>query len=122
MFDQKGVVTLVGPVDEDALLEASLEGGAETYELIELDEDTAGVDVFCSPNDLEQLDTTLKTHGYQVRQSELRWIPSNTIMVEDSDQARLLLKLMDALEDLDDIQSVTANFDMTDDLMATVAA
>jgi YebC/PmpR family DNA-binding regulatory protein len=122
MFDQKGVVTLVGPVDEDALLEASIDGGAETYELIDLDDETPGIDVFCSPNDLEQLDTALKNHGYQVQQSELRWIPSNTVMVEASDQARLLLKLMDALEDLDDIQSVTANFDIADDVLAAAIA
>ena len=112
MFDHKGVVTIADPGDEDALLEAALEGGAETYDLIDLDEDTAGVEVFCAPPDLEQLDTALKAHGYAVQQSELRWIPSNTVMVTDPDQARLLMKLMDALEDLDDVQSVTANFDL----------
>ena len=121
MFTQKGVVTLVGPVDEEALLEVSLEGGAETYEMVELDEDTPGVEVFCDPADLEQLDTALKHDSYQVQQAELRWIPSNTILVEDDDQARLLLKLMDALEDLDDVQSVTANFDMADELMTAAA-
>ena len=49
MFNQKGVITLIGPVDEEALLEASLEGGAETYELVQLDEDTEGVEVFWRP-------------------------------------------------------------------------
>jgi len=122
MFNQKGVITLIGPVDEEALLEASLEGGAETYELVQLDEDTEGVEVFCDPADLEHLDTSLKDHNYQVQQAELRWIPSNTILVEDNDQARLLLKLMDALEDLDDVQSVTANFDMAEELMAASVA
>lgn len=112
MFDQKGVVTVAHPGDEDALLEAALVGGAETYDLIDLDEDTPGAEVFCAPQDLEQLDTTLKTYGYTVQQSELRWISSNTVVVSDPDQARLLLKLMDALEDLDDVQSVTANFDL----------
>jgi transcriptional/translational regulatory protein YebC/TACO1 len=115
-------VTLVGPVEEDALLEASLEGGAESYDMVELDEETEGVEVFCDPNDLEQLDTVLKAHNYQVQSAELRWIPSNTVLVDDGEQARLLLKLMDALDDLDDIQSVTANFDMADDLMTASAA
>jgi YebC/PmpR family DNA-binding regulatory protein len=122
MFEQKGVVTLAEPGDEEALLEAAMEGGAETYELTDLDEDTPGVDVFCHPSDLEQLDTTLKAHQYTVQQTELRWIPSNTVMVDDPEQARFLLKLMDALEDLDDVQSVTANFDLAEDLLATMAA
>lgn len=99
-----------------------MEGGAETYELIDLDEDTPGAEVFCAPNDLETLDTALKAHGYAVQQTELRWIPSNTVVVDDPDQARLLMRLMDALEDLDDVQSVTANFDLAEDLMADWAA
>lgn len=117
MFAQKGVVTLKGPVDEDGLLEASLEGGAESYELVEVDEE-AGAEVFTAIADLETLNQTLSDRGYPVVQAELRWIPENTIEVTDPDQARSLLKLMDALEDLDDVQSVTANFDMAEDLMA----
>ncbi len=112
MFDQKGVVTIAAPGDEERLLEVVMEGGAETYELIDLDEETPGAEVFCAPVDLETLDTALKTYGYAVQQSELRWIPSNTVAVTDPDQARLLMKLMEALEDLDDVQSVTANFDL----------
>ncbi|MGB3312761.1 MAG: YebC/PmpR family DNA-binding transcriptional regulator [Nodosilinea sp.] len=126
MFEQKGVVTIVEPGDEEALLEAAMEGGAETYDLTTLlnnrDEEIPGAEVFSAPADLELLDTALKAHGYTVQQVELRWIPSNTIMVDDPDQARLLIKLMDALEDLDDVQSVTANFDMAEDLMEAIAA
>lgn len=122
MFDQKGVVTIADPGDEEALLEAAMEGGAETYEIIDLDEDTPGAEIFCAPPDLEQLDTALKARGYAVQQSELRWIPSNTVMVSDPDQARLLMKLMDALEDLDDVQSVTANFDLDEAAMSDLAA
>ncbi|MBD2260472.1 YebC/PmpR family DNA-binding transcriptional regulator [Pseudanabaena sp. FACHB-2040] len=122
MFAQKGVVTLAGPIDEDTLLEASLEGGAESYELTEIDEDTPGAEVLCAPTDLESLDGALKQQGYDVRQAELRWLSNNTVDVQDTDQARALLKLMDALEDLDDVQSVTANFEMAEDLMAASAA
>lgn len=122
MFEQKGVVTVAGPIDEDALLEASLEGGAESYELTEVDEDLDGAEVFCAPLDLEALDGALKAQGYQVLQAELRWIPGNTVEVQDPAQAKALLKLMDALDNLDDIQSVAANFDMADDLMAVTAA
>lgn len=128
MFDQKGVVTLKGkadpkgrgfePIDEEALLEASLEGGAETYELIDLDEDTPGAEVYTDALNLENLVQVLRDQDYNVVQAELRWLASNSVEVADPDQARQLLRLMDALEDLDDVQSVTANFDMADDMMA----
>ncbi|MEM9908601.1 MAG: YebC/PmpR family DNA-binding transcriptional regulator [Cyanobacteria bacterium P01_D01_bin.44] len=117
MFDQKGVVVLAGDLDEEALLEAALEGGAESYELTDIDEDIPGAEVFCAPSDLEPLSDTLKASGYTVREFELRWIPSNSIEVTDSEHAKSLIKMMDTLEDLDDVQSVTANFDMSDELM-----
>ncbi|RZM75713.1 YebC/PmpR family DNA-binding transcriptional regulator [Leptolyngbya iicbica LK] len=122
MFDQKGVVTVVGPVDEDALLEAAIEGGAESYEATQIDDDRDGFDVFCDPSDLETLNNALQAADYAIAQVENRWIPSNTIDVTDTDHARSLLKMMDALEDLDDVQSVTANFDMAEDLMAASVA
>ncbi len=117
MFDQKGVVTVAGPLDEDDLLEASLEGGAESYEMTEVDE-TDGAEVFTEVTGLEILNQTLKERDYTIVGTELRWIPGNSVEVTDPDQARSLLKLMDALEDLDDIQTVTANFDMADDLIS----
>lgn len=119
MFAQKGVVQIAGAVDEDELLEASLEGGAESYELIQdEDEDEALALVFTSVGNLETLERSLKQKGFAVKQSEVRWIPNNTVEVTDAMQARSLLKLIDALEDLDDVQNVTANFEMAEDLMS----
>jgi YebC/PmpR family DNA-binding regulatory protein len=118
MFEQKGVVILAGAVAEEQLLEASLEGGAQTYELSEEEEDTPLAEVFTEVSNLETLNQTLKEKGLPVREAELRWIPSNTIEVTEPDLARSLLKLMDALEDLDDVQSVTANFEMAEELMS----
>ncbi|BAY34082.1 hypothetical protein NIES2107_59870 [Nostoc carneum NIES-2107] len=114
MFDQKGVCTVQGVVDEEQLLEASLEGGAESYEMVE-DE---MVEVFSEVENLEILNKTLKDKGFKVTDAELRWIPSNTVEVTDSDQARSLLKLIDTLEGLDDVQNVTSNFEMAENLMA----
>lgn len=117
MFAQKGVVTIEGIIqDEDSLLEASLEGGAESYELLE-NEENPGAEVFSAVPDLETLMQRLKTQGYLVQGAELRWIPGNTMEVNEPDQAKLLLKLMDALEDVDDVQTVTANFEMSDELL-----
>ncbi|MBI4779858.1 MAG: YebC/PmpR family DNA-binding transcriptional regulator [Oscillatoriophycideae cyanobacterium NC_groundwater_1537_Pr4_S-0.65um_50_18] len=126
MFAQRGVVTVTGKplgkgrfeaIEEDALLEACLEGGAESYELIEL-EDVPAAEVLTDANSLESLAQVLKEQGYSVAQAELRWIPNNSVEVTDPDQARSLLRLMDALEELDDVQSATANFEMSEDLMA----
>jgi transcriptional/translational regulatory protein YebC/TACO1 len=61
---------------------------------------------------------SLQATGFKVTESELRWIPSNTVEVGDPEQARSLLKPIDALENLDDAQNVTANFEMSDELMS----
>lgn len=113
MFEQKGVVVLAPPINEEQLLEASLEGGAESYELIEDD----SAEVFTDVGNLESLSQMLKETGFSVSDVELRWIPSNTVEVNDLEQARSLLKLIDTLESLDDVQNVTANFEMADQLM-----
>jgi len=116
MFEHKGVVLLAPPINEEQLLEASLEGGAESYELIE-DEDGISAEVFTDVANLESLSQMLKETGFSVSEVELRWIPSNTVEVNDLEQARSLLKLIDTLESLDDVQNVTANFEMADQLM-----
>jgi YebC/PmpR family DNA-binding regulatory protein len=117
MFEQKGVCRLQGAVNEDKLLEAAVESGAEYYELI-AEEDFQGAEVFTEVASLENLSRTLQAKGFKVTESELRWIPGNTVEVGDLEQARSLLKLIDALEDLDDVQNVTANFEMSDELMS----
>ena len=117
MFDQKGVCTVQGVVDEEQLLEASLEGGAESYNT---ESETA--EVFTEVANLENLSKTLKEKGFKVTDAELRWIPSNTVEVSVPDQARSLLKLIDTLEGLDDVQNVTANFEMAEQLMASSMA
>lgn len=113
MFSQKGVCTVKDVPNEEKLLEASLEGGAEFYEIT--DDDMA--EVVAEVVDLENLNQTLQEQ-FDVTDVELRWIPSNNVDVSDSEQARLLNKLIDTLEAIDDVQNVTANFDMSDDLIA----
>jgi YebC/PmpR family DNA-binding regulatory protein len=135
MFEQKGVAEIsfaptqtgrgrnrvqAEAIDEETLLEACLEAGAETYELLDAEEGEVA-EVFTEIENLENLSQVLKDQGYTITQVELRWIPKNTTEVTDSDQARSLLKLMDALEDLDDTQTVTANFEMSEELMAIAA-
>jgi YebC/PmpR family DNA-binding regulatory protein len=116
MFDRKGVCTIEGTIDEDTLLEAALVGGADVYELID-DEDNPGAEVFTDVTNLEQLTATLTESGFAVSDAELRWIPQNMVIVTDPEQSKQLLKLIEVLESLDDVQTVTANFDLADELL-----
>lgn len=116
MFEQKGVVRLLGDITEETLLEASLEGNADTYEILEDDEEE-GAEVFTEVANLEHLNTIIQKKGLPVKEAELRWIPGNIVEVDDAEQGRSLLKLIDALESLDDVQNVTANFDLSEDLL-----
>lgn len=116
MFKQAGVVTIVAPREEEAFLEVLLQAGADSYELIE-DEELTLAEITTAVNQLEALSQSLIEAGYQVQDAESRWIPTTIMEVTDLDQARHLLKLMDALEGLDDVQTVTANFEMSDRLV-----
>ncbi|HBL00077.1 MAG TPA: YebC/PmpR family DNA-binding transcriptional regulator [Microcoleaceae bacterium UBA10368] len=122
MFDQKGVCTVRGAIEEEQLFEASLEAEAESYELISIDENDEGAEVFTNVANLENLAQVLTAQGLAVIQSEIRWIPSNTVEMDNPEKVRSLLKLMDALEDLDDVQSVTANFEIAEELMLLVSS
>ena len=105
MFEQKGVITL-DVVNEEELLEASVEGEADSYEIYPEE----GAEVFTSVTNLDRLHQTLKKYDLPISEVELRWIPNNNIEVTDPEQERSLLKLIDTLESLDDVQNVTANF------------
>jgi YebC/PmpR family DNA-binding regulatory protein len=113
MFDQKGVVTLTGPIDEEKLLETLVEAEAQSYELTPVN-DTDGAEGYTEIPNLEQLSQVLREHKFYVVEAEWRWIPNNIIEVNDIEKARLLMKLMNGLDDLDDIQNVTANFELSD--------
>ena len=117
MFDRKAVVTIEGEIAEDKLLETSIEGNADSYEIID-DDDFRGAEIFTEITNLENLDRVFQNAGFTVVEAELRWIPNNTIEVTDSEQVRSLFKTIDTLESLDDVQNVTANFDIADELIA----
>lgn len=117
MFNHKGVVTITGSVDEDKLLEASVEGGAEYYEII-AEDDFQGAEVFTETGNLENMSQVLQEKGFNVSELEFRWIASNTVDVSAPEPARSLLKLVDALDALDDVQNVTANFDIPNEIIS----
>ncbi len=119
MFSHRGVVSLKNTKTEEEFLEASLNGGAESYEYTLWDEEPI-VEIITDITNLENLNRYLQQQGFQILQSEFRWLPGNTVEVTDPDQARSLLKLIDALDNLDDIQTVTTNFEMSEELLTSV--
>lgn len=107
LFDRKGQIFAPASVmDEDAAMEKALEAGAEDFAR---DEDAYVITT--APADLHAVKEALEAAGLKAERAELSWIPKSTVRVEGKD-AEALLKLLEALEELDDVQKVDANFDM----------
>ncbi|MGY1720397.1 MULTISPECIES: YebC/PmpR family DNA-binding transcriptional regulator [unclassified Blastococcus] len=118
LFSRKGVVVVPksGDVDEDSVLMAVLDAGAE--EVRDLG-DT--LEVICEPGDLVAVRTALQEAGIEYDSADAGFLPS--VQVElDEDGATKVFKLIDALEDLDDVQNVYANYEVPDDVMEKVTA
>jgi len=113
MFDRKGQMTVPADgVNEDALIEAALEAGADDV----ANEGEVFV-ITTEPATLHAVKEGLEVKKYKIDDAELAWVPKNTVKVE-GDNAINLLKLLEALEELDDVQKVDANFEMDEDAMA----
>ncbi|MGC2175605.1 MAG: YebC/PmpR family DNA-binding transcriptional regulator [Acidimicrobiales bacterium] len=113
-FDRKGVLDVQGPVDEDQLLEWVMEAGAENYEA-----NGANYSVTTEPHDLALVRDALEKQGLKVTSADLTLVPQNTIPITDEGEVKKILRLMDAIDDHDDVQNVYANFDISDDLLAS---
>jgi YebC/PmpR family DNA-binding regulatory protein len=124
LFDQRSVVRLQQPgLEEEALLEGllALEDNAGLVPLsYGLEEE--GVDVIGRFEDLEALQAGLQNLGWPVASWEHRWIPNTIARVEDGEVLQALLRMLDALEDLEDVRSVTSNLEAEDGLMAALMA
>jgi YebC/PmpR family DNA-binding regulatory protein len=116
MFSRKGVVLLpkAAGLSEDDVLGAVLDAGAE--EVNDLGE---SFEVVSDPSDLVEVRTALQGAGLEYESAESSFVPSVTVQL-DEDGARKIFKLIDALEDSDDVQNVYANFDVSDEIMAAV--
>jgi YebC/PmpR family DNA-binding regulatory protein len=113
-FDRKGVLDVQGPVDEDQLLEWVMEAGAENYEA-----NGTNYSVTTEPHDLALVRDALEKQGLKVTSADLTLVPQNTIPITDEGEVKKILRLMDAIDDHDDVQNVYANFDISDDLLAS---
>lgn len=107
MFEKKGQITVpAASIEEDALMEAALDAGAE--DVVREDENFI---VSTSPGDFHTVQEALKGKGVQIAEAELAMVPKTTVRIE-SKEAESLFKLLETLEDLDDVQKVWANFDV----------
>jgi len=116
LFARKGVVLVpeAGELSEDDVLTAVLDAGAE--EVNDLD---GTFEVVSEPGDLVAVRSSLQAAGIEYESAEASFVPSVNVPLEE-DAARRVFRLVEALEDLDDVQNVYANFDVSDEVLAAV--
>ncbi|WP_347863362.1 YebC/PmpR family DNA-binding transcriptional regulator [Planktomarina sp.] len=115
MFDRKGQVLYPLEVgDEDTVMMAALEAGAEDVETTE-----DGHAIFCADTDLNEVSNALEAQLGESESAKLIWKPQTTTEL-DLEGMEKLMKLIDTLEDDDDVQRVTANFEVSDEVMAAL--
>jgi YebC/PmpR family DNA-binding regulatory protein len=116
MFTRKGLIVVEKDLapDEDRLLELALESGAE-----DLRDSESSWDIVTGFADFKTVSAALEQAGVPVYSAEITMLPQTTIPVDDG-EARQVLGLIEALEDLDDVQNVYANFDISEELMASL--
>ncbi|MEE8303144.1 MAG: YebC/PmpR family DNA-binding transcriptional regulator [Candidatus Tectomicrobia bacterium] len=117
MFDRLGLITIeVDQVEEDELLEVVLEAGGDDVTV----EDEI-YEIRTTPEAFEDVRAALEAHGLTCGMAEITMMPQNTVMIEGK-QAEQVIRLMDALDDQDDVRNAYANFDIPDDVLAALTA
>lgn len=116
-FERRGIVLVPGSVSEDDLMLAAVDAGAED---ITLEGDTW--QVTCEPTATAAVRNAIEEAGITVESSDLTMIPTTTVELDSAEAAKPVLRLIDALDDHDDVQDVYANFDVPDEVMASIEA
>ena len=116
IFNKKGLLVFPKSVGEEKLMEVALDAGAED---IQNADDL--FEVVTPPNSLHQIKTACEEKGLKPQSASIQMIPQNTVRLEGS-QAESMLRLMEALEDHDDVQNVHANFDIDTSVMEKLAS
>jgi YebC/PmpR family DNA-binding regulatory protein len=115
-FSRKGIVLVPRAASEDDVMLAALEAGAE-----DVVDDGDHWRLTCEPQATEAVKEALEAAGITVTSAETTMLPSATIEVTAADEAKKILRIMDALEENDDVQDVYANFDIPDEILASVS-
>jgi YebC/PmpR family DNA-binding regulatory protein len=117
-FERRGVVLVpAGGADEESVLMAAAEGGADDVEL-----DGSSFVVTSAPESLSAVRQALEDGGFTVESVELAMVPKTTVAVSDESVARRIVKLVEGLEDTEDVQDVYANFDIPEEVLEAVAS
>jgi YebC/PmpR family DNA-binding regulatory protein len=118
LFERRGIVLVAADgVDEDELTLAAAEGGADDVSL-----DSSTYQVVSAPETLSAVREALEAAGFTVESAELSMVPKTTVEVADESSAKKVLRLIDQLEENDDIQDVYANFDIPEQVLEAVAS
>lgn len=117
LFTTRGMISVdKSAIDEEKLLEIALEAGAD-----DVKPEGETYDIMTDPGDFDAVKASLEQNGVAMSYAEVTKLPSNTIKVEDK-EATQMLKLMEALEEHDDVDEVYANFDISEELMEQMSA
>ena len=113
MFDKKGVIVFdQATVKEDELLEAALDSGAEDIQTSE-----SQIEVLTDPAAFLEVKEALEAKGFEPTLAELQLIPKTTVAISEESRAQAVLKLVELIEDHDDVNNVFANFDIPDSVL-----
>ncbi len=116
LFDRKGLMVLhKTKVDEDKVIEMAIEVGAE-----DIKDEGDILEIIFAPEQFSQIKENIERIGYSPELFELTMIPQTTVPLEEKEALRML-RLMDALEDSEEVQKVYANFDITEEIMEKVS-
>jgi YebC/PmpR family DNA-binding regulatory protein len=118
LFERRGVVLVAADgADEDELTLAAAEGGAD-----DVARDGSSFQVVSAPESLPAVREAVEAAGFAIESAELTMVPKTTVEVEDESAAKKILRLMDALEENDDVQDVFSNFDIPERVLEAVAS
>jgi YebC/PmpR family DNA-binding regulatory protein len=116
-FERRGVVIVASEdVDEDELLLVAADAGADDVE-----RDGSSFQVTSAPEDLRAVREAAEAAGFAVESAELSMVPKTTVAISDEGTAKTVVRLVEGLEDVDDVQDVYANFDISETLLEAVA-
>lgn len=115
-FSRRGIVLVEGEVDEDELMMAALEAGAD-----DIADEGGTWSITCTPSDTFEVKEALESAGYKVVSADMPMVSDNLVPVTTVEEAKKLMRLMESIEDNDDVQDVYSNFDIADDVMEAAA-
>ena len=118
LFERKGYIEVPAKdISEEELLEKAIEAGAQDVQ--------SGPEVhqvYTSPEELYEVKENLEKLGVPIEKAQVTWIPVSTVEINDAETARKVIKLIEALDDLEDVQQVIANFEIPEEIMEKVTA